>query len=327
MAEKDTTNQQELQKKHDQLARQALSDLKVAREFMDLYLDPEIHKLCDFDTLELISGAYVGTDLKTYYADMVFKVALKGETRRDAHIAIIAEHQSTPRKFMPLRILGYQVNELQEHVKRYKDSKPLPLVVAIVYYSGKKPYTYPTDIAELFADLAVDCKQHLGKFTLANVSQMDDDEILTHQQLAAVEMALKHIHDKDFSQATGVMFEAIMKSHENGINTILIETLISYLADGREQGEIKPLFNKMQQVSEYSEIVMSYAESLRNEGKREGIKLGKQEGIKLGEHLGEQKAQQEIARNLLKSGIDSTVVAKVTHLTKAQIEELKKSLH
>ncbi len=46
-----------------------------------------------------------------------------------------------------------------------------------------------------------------------------------------------------------------------------------------------------------------------------------------GELKGELKAKKEIAQELLKSGVDSRVIATATHLTKAQIEELKKSLH
>jgi len=56
---------------------------------------------------------------------------------------------------------------------------------------------------------------------------------------------------------------------------------------------------------------MTYAEELRQEG----------------EQRGEQKAEKEIAQKLLKSNVDSSVIATATHLTKAQIEDLKKSLY
>jgi predicted transposase/invertase (TIGR01784 family) len=51
---------------------------------------------------------------------------------------------------------------------------------------------------------------------------------------------------------------------------------------------------------------MSYADELRQEGRQEGV--------------------QEVARNLLKSGIDTSIVAKATHLSAKQIEELKKAI-
>lgn len=42
---------------------------------------------------------------------------------------------------------------------------------------------------------------------------------------------------------------------------------------------------------------------------------------------GKQEAQREIAKNLLKSGIDPKVVLTATHLTLAQIEELQHSMN
>ena len=63
---------------------------------------------------------------------------------------------------------------------------------------------------------------------------------------------------------------------------------------------------------------MSYAEELKEEGKKHGIQIGEQRG--------HQEAQREIAQQLIKSGVDSTIIVKATHLTPAQVEELKKLL-
>jgi predicted transposase/invertase (TIGR01784 family) len=52
-------------------------------------------------------------------------------------------------------------------------------------------------------------------------------------------------------------------------------------------------------------------------------RLGKQEGIE----LGRQNAQQEIALQLLKSGVDKVIVAKSTNLTLSDIEALLKNIN
>jgi predicted transposase/invertase (TIGR01784 family) len=66
-------------------------------------------------------------------------------------------------------------------------------------------------------------------------------------------------------------------------------------------------------------------------GKREGIEIGRQEGIELGKQegveLGRQNAQKEIARQLLKSGVNKVIVAKSTNLTLVQIDELLKDIN
>lgn len=71
--------------------------------------------------------------------------------------------------------------------------------------------------------------------------------------------------------------------------------------------EIKPLVEVLiTNIQDYEDTVMTYAEVLRKEG--------------------EQRCKQEIAKNLLKSGVDTSVVAKATHLTKKQLEESKKKI-
>ncbi|HLX52639.1 MAG TPA: hypothetical protein VKR58_01790 [Aquella sp.] len=89
---------------------------------------------------------------------------------------------------------------------------------------------------------------------------------------------------------------------------------------------IAPLFKKIkQEIPFYEGKIMSYAEELLKQGRQEGMSYAK-ELEKRGEQRGEQKAEKEIAQKLLKSGVDSSLIAGATHLTKAQIEELKKSL-
>ena len=52
---------------------------------------------------------------------------------------------------------------------------------------------------------------------------------------------------------------------------------------------------------------MTYAEELRQEG--------------------EYHMAQNMARELLKSGVDESIVAKASHLSKQELDEIKKSLH
>ncbi len=54
-------------------------------------------------------------------------------------------------------------------------------------------------------------------------------------------------------------------------------------------------------------------------GEQRGIQLGKQEGIQ----LGEQRAIQQVARNLLATGMDPAQIAAVTGLTLEQIRQLQ----
>ena len=62
------------------------------------------------------------------------------------------------------------------------------------------------------------------------------------------------------------------------------------------------------------------------EGREEGKKQGIEEGIKEGIEKGEKNKTMEIAKKLLKKGIDIEVIIESTGLTKEEIEELKSSI-
>ncbi|MBP9743453.1 MAG: hypothetical protein KBD37_08850 [Burkholderiales bacterium] len=59
---------------------------------------------------------------------------------------------------------------------------------------------------------------------------------------------------------------------------------------------------------------MSYAEELLQKGRQEGMALGEQKV---------HQTQQEITKNLLKSGVDKSIIASATNLTLEQIKSLQ----
>jgi predicted transposase/invertase (TIGR01784 family) len=81
---------------------------------------------------------------------------------------------------------------------------------------------------------------------------------------------------------------------------------------------------------EHEDTIMTIAEQLREEGRREGLQKGMLEGIQLGEQrgiqLGEQRGRQEgklaVARTMLANGIDRALVIKMTGLSEAELQEI-----
>ena len=53
------------------------------------------------------------------------------------------------------------------------------------------------------------------------------------------------------------------------------------------------------------------------------LQKGMQQGMQQGRH----DAEKEIARNLLKSGVDIVAIKNATHLSDEELEQLKASLH
>lgn len=256
-------------------------------------------------------------------SDIVFKVDLKDNADGCAYVYTLIEHQSTPLKLMPFRILRYQIAIIQKHMDEYPEDK-LPLVVPIVFYNGSmSPYTYSSELADLFADKELFNSIGLGNFKLTDLTITHDDVILQHKKISLLELLLKHIHDRDLNETIESIVKGFQLAELYMVNPSLIQAAISYLLNGRERDELNPLIEQLKQnLPKYGDEIMTYAEELRQEGEQRGMQLGEQKG----RQEGKQEAQQEIAKQLLKSGVDSKIIATSTHLPIDKIAELKASL-
>jgi predicted transposase/invertase (TIGR01784 family) len=375
--------------RHDDLVKKFLTDVEAAREFLQIHVPAEIRAKCDLSSLCIDSGSYIDDDLRKRFSDVVYRLDLLDKTSC-VYFYVLLEHQSTPERLMPVRILRYTLEIINKHIRDYGESEKLPLVMPLVFYNGERsPYPYPTDIRELMADQELAYKFPLGKFNLVDLTVIPNEEILQHGKLALLEMLAKHIRVRELKQEIiQLILSAIIVAHADHISKSLFDSALTYLMDAREDAELEPLLNEIVvNISEYKESVMSYAEKLRLEGEErsmqkvmsyaeklrlegeersmqkvmsyaeklrlegeersmqkvmsyaeklrlEGEERSMQKVMSYAEKLrlegcqkGRQESQQEIAKNLLMSGVDVTIVANATRLSTKEIENLRKSMY
>lgn len=123
---------------HDYYFRTAMSDIRVAKEFFEYHLPNNILKAADLNSLQLQKSSFIDEHLKASMADVLYSVKLN---RRPGYFYIIVEHQRNPDKLMPYRLLRYILRIIDHHLKK-KDYLPLPIVVPLVFYNGKKRYPF-----------------------------------------------------------------------------------------------------------------------------------------------------------------------------------------
>lgn len=304
--------------KHDKLARYLLTDIEIAKDFLQIHLPFDIKTKCDFNSLTIESGSFISEDLKSSQADVVYKINLFSVTSSSepnyAYIYTLVEHQSSPEWLMPFRILQYQISIIQKHLDKHpKKNKHLPLVIPIVFYNGdSSPYPYSNNISEIFANKNLYQKIQLGNFTLVDLTVLEDNEILRHKKAAALEATLKHIRTRNFV----VQIEAIIKALEiackAGLKKESISVTFKYLIDAKEKDEVLLFFDKIEssKLNKYGDEIMTYADYLRQEG----------------EQKGEHNAQQKIAMEFLRDGDSVERVARCTHLSIDEVQDLLQNI-
>jgi len=303
--------------KHDALTKSFLSDPAAARAFLERYLNKDVQGICDLSTLQIEPTSYVDEDLKMHCSDVTYRLELKDKSNY-VYVYVLVEHQNKPVELMPFRVLKYQVAIIQNHLTKHKTDKHkkllLPLVAPILFYNGtKSPYPHKIDIADMFEYRDLYDKIGLGRFNLVDLTVIKDEELITHGVIAPLEIIAKHITVRDFGLYLGNIVKAFVIAHEHHLSEALFKSSFTYLSTKREKEELVTLSDMIiKELPIYKELVMSYAESLKQEGKQEGM----------------HDAEKNMARQLLKSGVDISVVSKAAiHLTKEELEQLKASLH
>lgn len=302
---------------HDHFFRAALSNPKVARELLEQHLPAAIQKIMQWDSVRPCKESYVDPDLNEKIVDALFSVNLKDKT---GYIYLLAEHQSTPDKLMPFRIIEYTVKILRNHLEQYPDEKTLPLVIPIVFYNGKQRYSHSTNIFDLFSENKPLAQEFMFEsFKLVDLNQIPDKTLKQHIWAGMMQFFMKHAYDRKLPDQEIIQFFIYeLKSDPTGL--LFIQKIASYVYETRNV-EDKTRFDKLIEESLKQKtgdtIMPTIAEHLREEGRQEGM----QAGMQAGKHEG----KQEVARNLFNRGFSVTEVAEITGLPAYEIAHLKEA--
>jgi len=172
-------------KPFDRLFRFSMGIKLIAMQFLQSNLESLVRDVLDLDTLKQISNESVNLKLNDSVSDMVYQCHYKDKSIAAAKIIILIEHQSTPDRFMPLRIYHYLFGLMLNEVKARKKNrnKPLPACWAMVFYHGKQQgYPYSLDLASCFDDPKGIMQQFWNNpVQLVNVNKISDEQLLARE--------------------------------------------------------------------------------------------------------------------------------------------------
>ncbi len=248
--------------------------------------------------------------LRPYFSDVLYSLKTKGGNEGYVHVLI--EHQSSPDRHMAFRLMRYAVATMQRHLD--SGHKRLPLVIPVLFYSGKRsPYPYTTRWLDEFDDPALAKTLYCGEFPLVDVTVIPDDEIMGHRSMAALTLLQKHIHRRDVSELLDKLTLLLLTET---LTREQVHSLISYLVQAGEAVDSVVFVRELaQRVPQHGDELMTIAQQLE----QKGIEIGEQRGIE----KGEREATLKIARTMLENSIEPRSVMKMTGLTEDEIQQLR----
>lgn len=164
---------------HDALFRLIFTDPGDAGSELRSVLPPKLADHINFDDLALQEGTFIDDDLRHQQTDVLFKTTID---ELDAYLYVLIEHQRSPDPLMAFRMLRYQVRIWERHRDQHpaeSGKPPLPLIVPVVVYQGRRRWTAPTDIADLlhidesFSSVAGNLIPHCA-YLLDDLTTVDD---------------------------------------------------------------------------------------------------------------------------------------------------------
>lgn len=303
---KKKTDSQSVIHHHDQFFHDMMIDKRVARDFVESHLPSDILAKIDLDHLELQPTILSDETRHGGAADVIFRTRIDG---REGFIFILAEHQSTPDRLMPFRIVYYSSMIIARYLREYKSatgkkSRTIPMVVPIVFYNGRRRWEYSRDIRDIVdAPRELVDRYFLQPFQLVDLTQMEDEELRKHAWSGLSELVMKHIFESDilpYIKSLAGLFKELDKAGCREHVQIVIQYAFSKgeVSDEREFFE----FVRTKVSPEVEESVMSLAKKIKEEGIREGV--------------------IQTALSMLSEGIDPKVIEKCTKMTLVEISEL-----
>lgn len=302
---------------HDSYFRKMMQFPIVRNQFLLWQVPQELTKYINFDSITMLDTTYIDKNLKKTFSDVVFDCQYENKTIT-AKIIILIEHQSTPEKFLPVRVHHYMHNVLNKLLLEQsgkKANKPLPAIYPMIYYNGKtKTYPYSTKLQDCLSGPGQAKKYFCNEdIKVVNVNELTQQEIEQHQLAGIMTHAMKRTKQDQTPQN----YQAVLGQLSDILDPEQIpagftESTIEYMMNVKAINNLDELIEQNLDLTENIRgEAMTIAEALRAEGEERGKQIGKQE------------YQTKVAITMLKDGMPNDQIAKFTELDLSFIQQLK----
>ncbi len=261
---------------HDRLFRYVFSEPEHARGLLAELVPSAVRDRIDWSTLRHLPGTFVAPELDQRHADVLFQVEIAG---RPALLYVLLEHQSKPDPLMPLRVLGYAVRVMEQHLRKQPGPKRVPLVLPIVVHHGARGWTEARTFAEVLdapAELLASLGPYLPSFELLidDLAAIPEAELRRRQMTSLGTLTLLALQrlrgTSDVIAELRRLLDLAEKVLDAPRGTDAFAAVLSYILEVTNvaRPELRELVRQLGPRGE--EAIMSTADVIRAEGRAEG---------------------------------------------------------
>jgi predicted transposase/invertase (TIGR01784 family) len=275
---------------HDAFFKKMLSDVRIARDFLNIHLPPSFKKICDLNSIQIAPGSFVEDNLRQHFSDILYSIKT---AKGPGYVHCLIEHVSQATDLTPFQVLRYQIAAMKQHLDQ--GNKKLPVIIPLIFYRGKtSPYPGPVDIMECFEYPELARQAYSESTKVVDLSVIPDEELKTHRKIALLELFQKHIMVRDVMELAHYLVDQTLYRM---LEVDQFRSVIQYINEvgfTEDQSAFIRFLEQSHIDSEYKETMNTVAEYLRNEGRKDGLQAGLQTGRQEGRQEGEYTFLQEL---------------------------------
>jgi predicted transposase/invertase (TIGR01784 family) len=267
---------------HDALFRFVFGKPVHAASQLRAVLPAALLDRLDLTNLRPVNGSFVDEELTNRHCDVLMRTRLDG---REAFVYVLIEHQSSPDRMMPLRMMRYLMRIWDRYLEQHPKAKRLPMIVPLVVYQGARRWTYPVELSELLdvdpetARLASSFLPRF-RFLLDDLTKLDQTALRARPITTPVRLTVRllKIVPTNIGDATAALdrrdLEDLRELLRYPDRRELLAAFLTYIEFASETPLHRIASLAAQIGPEAEEVYMSTADMLRAEGRAEGEAKG-----------------------------------------------------
>ena len=266
---------------HDKLFKKIFSQPEKAAELLRINLQPALLAHIDLRSLVPLHGSFVDDSLRERFTDLLFSAQI---AEREGFVYLLLEHKSRSDGMTAFQLARYVMNILSDYLSKNSGMKVLPAVIPLVVHHGAGQWRAARRLVELY-DLPDELRASVGEylldlgFVMDDISAESDEDLRSRAMAAQSRLALwllkQQMRKGDLvtalPRAKKLFQEAVaeMERAESGLQMFVV--LLQYITEVSDAPPdlMDAAFRELEPRT--TEVYMSTAEKLREEGRREAM--------------------------------------------------------
>lgn len=309
-------NPETVHQRHDTSYRFLLSSKKLFVELLRSFINKGWVQAVDEENVQEIPHSFVLQDFKRQEADLVYRVKLNGQ---DVVFYLLLEMQSSVDFRMPYRLLLYQVEiwryllQNEEDALSNRKTFQLPPIVPIVLYNGKQKWSAELEFRKLLANENLFGSELVNfEYLLIDVARYTEEELLSLSNTIGSVFLLDQTEDQ-----------------EQLLNRLgkLMNTIQQLPADSQQKFVAWMANILLQKLPENEPNLQQFIQNVKGDASFMGLEKILDDIERRGQHKGEQKGKEDVAKQLIRMGMDDSSIAQATGFSVQTIEDWRKQAY